>query len=222
MEKETLSRLRKNINSKNRPNNLWEIATDIKWLQENYGNTKQIAAELNVSAGMINTFLSALKVNTKTRELIKARKIDSVFAAHALKSFVAADQNTVSNALVDGSFSTPQARALVPLRNIFPDEPIELLMEVIRKSKDNKKYVNHFPMPDSKGLKKIESRIRMTAKGEPFSLTKMENIGVFAISKKGVKHMREDASMKNIGFHNYLLALFNPHSKLEEGKGGMM
>ncbi|MEL6675225.1 MAG: hypothetical protein AAFR61_23655 [Bacteroidota bacterium] len=222
MEDQIFARLKKNVKTNSRPNSLLEIAKDIEWLRENYGNNKRIASELDISSGMVNTFLSALKVSENIQALISARKIDSVFSVHALKALPPNDQETVALEIAAQKFTSQQARALVPLRNIFPSEPIGRLMEVIRTTKDNKSYVNHFPMPDKEGLELIHSRINKIASPEPFSLENIDNIGVFRISKTGVKKMREDANLKKIGFHSYLLALFNPKSAFEEGNGQMM
>lgn len=115
MENQILDRLRQSINSNDRPQSLLEVAKDIEWLKENYGNTTKIGKALGISSGMVNTFLSALKVSPAVQQFVADRKIDSVFGVHALKSFEEQDQMLVAKALVDGDFSSQHARALVPL-----------------------------------------------------------------------------------------------------------
>ena len=88
-----------------------------------------------------------LKVSKEIQTQIKDRKIDSIFSVHALKSLAEQDQKFVAKEMALKKFNSQEARSLIPLRNTFPDEPIERLVKIIRTTKDNKNYVNHFPLP---------------------------------------------------------------------------
>ena len=209
-----INTLNANINVKNRPNDLMTIGETLNQLIElSNGNKKEVAKNLGLSIDMVNKFLSVFKVSPPIQKLIKERKVDTIFAVHSLKSFSPKDQAIVAAEIVNKKFNSQEARALVPLRNTFPDEPIKRLVDVIRNTKDSKYYVNHFPYPDKKGVEIIRMRIQNVVGDEEFSLTPDSNIGIFKITKSGNKKMRADAAQQKMGFHNYLLKIFNPSGK---------
>ncbi len=203
-----------NINVRNRPDDLIEVGNNIEWLIKKIGDKKTVAKKLGISTDMLNKFLAVFKVTDTVKSMIATRKIDSVFSVHALKSLLPNDQLFVAKEIAAKRFNSQEARALIPLRNTFPNEKIERLVNVIRTTKDSKNYVNHFPYPGEEGVKKIKSRIKNVIMDEKFSLESDGNIGIFKITKKGNKLMREDASKMGKGFHEYLLTIFNPSAKM--------
>ena len=210
-----VAKLSANINVKNRPDNLMQVGEFLNQLIKMFdGNKKLTAQSLGLSLDMVNKFLSVFKVSTDVQKLVEYRKINSIFAVHALKSLKGKDQKLVATEIANNKFSSQEVRALIPLRNTFPDEPILRLVEVIRNTKDSKHYVNHFPYPGKEGVQAIEQRIKMVVGDEPFSLKSDGNIGVFKITKSGNKKMRADAARLKMGFHGYLLRVF--------GSGEMM
>jgi hypothetical protein len=191
-----------------------ETGESLQELINGLSNKKEAAQKLGISVDMVNKFLSVFKVSSEVQELIKSRKIDSIFSVHALKSLSEADQNILAKDIAEKRFSSQEARALIPLRNTFPDEPIKRLINTIKTTKDSKNYVNHFPYPGEEGVREIEMRIKKVVGDEAFSLTNDQNIGIFKITKSGNKKMREDAKSQRMGFHNYLLKVFKPNRKM--------
>lgn len=174
---------------------IFEIAEDILWLKNQLGNMKKVAETVTLSEGMLQKFLRVFQLSDYTKELVKQRKIDSVEVVNQLARYPELDQSIIADLLIKNEFSNQDFRILSPLKKQFPDEPIEKLIEKIKKSKDIKVSVIQFNIEN---LKKSKSNlekdlIERVGQNEFIGISILNNIGLIKITKKGELLLREYA-----------------------------
>jgi len=186
-----IARLILNTRRVKRLNNLIEIANDIEFLKKEFGNLIKVSELIGISSDMLNRFLSALKIEKEIKELIKERKIDSVFFVHYLNSFNRNDQLTLAKYAVKKTINSQELRVLSPLRKMHPNEKIEDLLSMVQQSKDKKIYVIEFSDSNNKIINNIRQSLRKHLLNIDFKVYKKNEIGYIEISQVGMKKIKQ-------------------------------
>ena len=194
-ENEVIARLIANTRRQKRPFTIIEIAEDIVWLSNHLGGLSAAAAVLGISAGMLNQFLRVQKLTPKAQALVKSREIDSVKAVHNLAKFSSADQDAIIEQVLQGRLKYADIQLLSPLRKQLSNEPIENLIQKLKKSENIKVSIIQFPAEslhrDIKALREDLSRI--TGPSEVIDVVLNNGIGAMKFTKKGEQALRQAA-----------------------------
>lgn len=164
---------------KNRQYSLYEIASDIKALQEDKGSLKTVSDIIGISSGMLNQFLSVFKLPDPIIDLIKDRKIDSVSIAHNLSKFKPEDAIKLSSLIINQKISSQDLKVLIPYRRQHAHHSIENLVEALNATKNIKVSVIRINRDDT--IKDQEELTDLFG-----SLVGVENIVEITVNEKNI------------------------------------
>jgi hypothetical protein len=194
---------------KNRPFSLFEIATDIKVLKNEFGGMNEVSKVVGVSAGMLNKFLSVFKLPIPVIELVRDRKVDSVSNVHYLSKFNENDALQLVDLLSSNKLSSHDLRALIPYRKQHANVPIIDLVEKIHLTKNIKVYVIKINKEDTtKSINELNSLFAGEVGKE--NIIKIESNNIFVdikLSIEGAKILRQKAKTNNKTFQKFITAL---------------
>lgn len=188
-----VARLIANTLRKKRPNNLIEIALDIRWLEKELGSLKAVSNIIGISTGMIRRFLSVEQLCPEVQKLVADRKIDLINAVHYMRNFRREEQKIIAKEYVLGKLSANDIRVLAPLHNNIPKLNINQLISRVQKSKNIRIYVAYFRLPagfsDTEGLKKRFERV--VGNNNMVSLSIKDSIGTLELNSVGQKNLEK-------------------------------
>ena len=186
-----------NTRRRKRPNSLVEIASDIRWLENELGSLKVVSQTIGISTDMLRQFLSLEHLSPEVLSLLKERKIDLINIAHYMHGFDTEAQQTIAQKVVEGKLSANDIRVLAPLHKMFPDSDIEQLILRVQQSKNIRLYVAYFRVPkEFKDISKLKERFeRIVGTDEIKSLTVTNQVGMLELTEQGRRKLR-DASKK--------------------------
>jgi hypothetical protein len=201
-----VARLIGNTLRKKRPNNLIEIARDIRWLEKDLGGLKAVSNIIGISTGMIRRFLSVEELCPEVQKLVKERKIDLINVVHYMRNFGPKAQKTIAKKVIAGQLSANDIRVLAPLHNSFPSISIHKLISRVQRAKNIKVYVAYFRIPigfdNIEGLKRRFEKV--VGKDNIVSLSLKDSIGTLELNSIGQKKLREEAKRMNLSLRVYV------------------
>lgn len=208
-QESVIARLIANTCRRKRPNNLIEIARDIRWLQDDLGSLKAVSETIGISTDQLGQFLSVERLCPEVRKLVEERKIDFVNIVHYMRDFDAEAQQVIAGEVIAGRLSGEDIRALAPLHKSLPHLTVDQLVERIQKSRDVKVYVAYFRLPrgfgDADALeKRFEEIIGPT---EIVSFTVENQIGTLKLTPSGRKKLQEAAKERDMSLRKFVDAV---------------
>lgn len=201
-----IARLIANTCKKKRPNNLIEIARDIRWLQNDLGSLKAVSETIGISTDMLGQFLSVERLSPEVRKLVEERKIDLVNIVHYMRNFDPEAQQVIAREVMEGRLSAEDIRVLAPLQKNLPDMTVEQLISRVQKSRDIKVYIAYFRLPPGfKNANTLERKFEKTVgKTEMVSFTVKDQVGILELTSAGMKKLREAAKKRNLSLRKFV------------------
>ncbi|MFQ5821495.1 MAG: hypothetical protein ACE5I5_16045 [Candidatus Heimdallarchaeota archaeon] len=201
-----LARVLANTLTQKRPCNLIEVARDIEVLKKEMGSLEEVSKVIGISSDMLRQFLSINQLSPKVRKLVEDRKIDSVTVIHYMRNFNEDDQEVIAKEVIADRLTSGDVRALVSLKNKFPNLNIHKLISRILNSKDIKVYVARFRVliepRENTALRKLFEKI--VGKDEIISFNVEEQVGTLEVTKIGLKKLREAAKKHNLNLRQFV------------------
>ena len=204
-----IARLIANTCRRKRPNNLVEIARDIRWLQDDLGSLKAVSETIGISTDQLWQFLSIERLCPEVRKLVEERKIDLVNIVHYMRDFDAEAQQVIAREVIAGRLSGEDIRALAPLHKSLPHLTVDQLIERVQKSRDVKVYVAYFRLPQEfKDSNALERRFeRVVGQTEIVSFAVEDQIGTLKLTPSGRKKLQEAAKERNMSLRKFVDAV---------------
>lgn len=201
-----IARLIANTCRRKRPNNLIEIARDIRWLQDDLGGLKAVSEIIGISTDQLWQFLSVERLCPEVRKLVEERKIDLVNIVHYMRDFDAEAQQIIAREVVAGRLSGEDIRALAPLQKTFPHLTVAQLIERVQESRDVKVYVAYFRLPPGfKDANALERRFeKIVGQTEIVSFSVEDRIGTLKLTPSGRKKFQEAAEERNMSLRKFV------------------
>lgn len=206
MREIVIARLIANTLRKKRPNNLIEIARDIRWLQDDLGSLKAVSEIIGISTDMLGQFLSVERLSPEAQKLVEERKIDLVNIVHYMRNFDSEAQQIISKEVIEGRLSGEDIRVLAPLQKSLPHLTVEQLISHIQKSRNIKVYVAYFRIPsESKNTDELKKQFeKIVGETEIVSFTVKEHVGTLELTLLGQKKLREVAKERNLSLRKFV------------------
>jgi len=191
---------------KSRQYSLFEIATDILFLKNETGGIKNVVKLIGISSGMLNQFLSVLKLPTEIIQLINQRKIESVSMAHHLSKFNRDDSIQLAQMVINESLTSQELRSILTYRRKFQSEPIKDVVKRVLDSKNIKVSVIRFSDSNLKiDLSELSAKISKLIGEENFLTIVKSNKNIdLKITPVGEKKLREIAKSQKISFQEFI------------------
>jgi hypothetical protein len=195
-----IARLLANTRRRKRPNNIEEVAEDIKFLQAELGSLKKVSELVGVSGQMLRKFLSIDGLMPEIKGLIRSRKIDSVASIDILRRFNPEDQKAIAEEILGGKFGVDNMKVLSALYNIKPSEDIHCLMSKVKASENKKIFVLKFKVPKSKfKIEELKSRInKMVGRANIVSFDISRPFATLEINAIGKKNLMQQAKDRKL------------------------
>lgn len=201
-----IARLIANTHRTKRPNNLIEIAHDIRWLQNDLGSLKAVSETIGISTDMLRQFLSVERLCPEVHKLVKERKIDLVNIVHYMRSFSPKAQQVIAREVIAGRLSPNDIRVLAPLQKSLPHFTINQLISRVQKSRNIKVYIAYFRIPlGFKNTNVLKRRFeKIVGKTEIVSFTIKDQVGTLELTLVGQKKLREAAKKRNLSLRKFV------------------
>lgn len=200
-----IARLIANTLRKKRPDNLIQIACDIRRAEKHLGSIKAVSESVGISTDMLRQFLSVEQLCPEVQKLVEKRKIDLVNIVHYMRNFGPEAQQAIAKEVIADRLSANDIRVLAPLQKNLPRLTIDQLISRVQKSKDIKIYVAFFLVP--KGLKNAEvlKRFeRIVGKSEIVSFTVKDQVATLKLTSLGHKKIREAVKEHNLSLRKFV------------------
>lgn len=206
-----IARLIANTHRRKRTRNLFDIARDIKTLENDFGNLKEVTKILNISSEMLRKILSVLQLAPNVQKLFKSRRIDVVNVAYFMKDFSSKDQKIIADSIIADRLTGDDLKVLAPLHRAQPNLSIKQLISRIIDSKDTKIYVAYFLIPENlHGAKKIPRQLKQILPAKEIVSLKIEKgYGILKLTPIGYKQLRKNAKDNNVSLRKYIDNILN-------------
>lgn len=201
-----IARLIANTRRTKRPNNLIEIARDIRWLQNDLGTLKAVSETIGISTHMLGQFLSVEKLSPEVKKLVKERKIDLINVVRYMRNFRWNAQRVIAREVIAGRLSANDIRVLAPLHKSLSHLTIHQLISRVQKSKNIKIYVAYFRIPSGfKNTNALKRRFqKIVGKTEIVSFTVKDLVGTLELTLLGQKKLRDAAKERNSSLRKFV------------------
>jgi len=203
-----IARLIANTLRKKRPNNLIQIARDIRRAQNHLGSLRAVSDTLGISSDMLRQFLSVEQLCPAVRKLVEKREIDLVNIVYYIRNFNPKAQQVIAKEVVAGRLSANDIRVLAPLQKSFPKLNIQKLISRVQKSKDIKVYVAYFLIPnvlkDTVVLKRLES---IVGKSQIVSFGVKNQVATLKLTSVGYKRIKEASRKSGLSLREFVNTL---------------
>jgi hypothetical protein len=201
-----IARLILNTHRQKRPNNLIEIARDLRCLEKDLGSPKAVSETIGISTDMIRQFLSVERLSPEVQKLVEERKIDLINVVHYMRNFSPKAQKIIAKKVIAGQLSANDIRVLAPLHNRFPSTSIHKLISRVQRAKNIKIYVAYFRAPtgfhDVEGLKRRFEKV--VGKNNIVSFSFKDTTGTLELNSLGQKKLREAAKGCNLTLRKFV------------------
>ena len=206
MQEIVIARLIANTLRKKRPNNLIEIARDIRWLQDDLGSLKAVSETIGISTDMLRQFLSVEQLCPEVQKLVAERKIDLVNIVHYMRNFEPEAQQVIAREVIEDRLSGRDVRALAPLQKSLPHLTVERLISRVQESRDIKVYVAYFRIPPGfKNTDELKRRFeKIVGETEIVSFTVKDQVGTLELTSAGLKKLREAAKERELSLRKFV------------------
>lgn len=197
------------IPSSRRKDDILTIASLIKDLEKEVGSLDTVGKQLKLSKGTLKKFLSVLDLDDSVKELVKARRINSIEVIYFLSRCTPEEQKIVGNLVINETLSSGDIKdGLSPLKSQNPNIPIAELIKRLIQSKDKSVSVAYLDYPTKHSdIETIRNRIFKIIDKEFISLEFTPDFGVLKISKKGENKLRKIAKGQNQTLRDLLTQL---------------
>jgi len=204
-----IARLIANTHRRKRPDNLIQIARDIRWLQNDLGSLKAVSETINLSTDMLGKFLSVERLCSKVRKLVEEREIDLINVVHYMRDFDAEGQEVIAREVVEGRLSGEDMKVLAPLHRSLPHLTVDELISHVQRSRDIRVYVAYFQVPPGfRDANALERRFaEKVGKAEIVSLTVKGQIGTIELTRSGRKKLTEAAKECKLPLRKFVDAI---------------
>jgi len=178
-----------------RHRSILEIAEAIDVARLRLGSLREVSERVGLSTEMLSDFLSATKLSSAVRDLVKSRALDSVDIVRKLSRLPRVDQLPVADLVVKEGLNSEDVRAIVSLRKLRPTESIAQIIEHVRRSRPIREYEVQFPLPrSSRERDAIRGRVEETLGRENVkSLSFTTEMGILLLTERGEAALREYA-----------------------------
>lgn len=213
MDKQTISaviaRVIVSTKTHRRQFSLFDIAEDIKLLKIAFGSMQKVSAQIGITSGMLNKFLSIYKLPDEIIDIVKSRQIDRVSIVYHLSKFKEEDIIELAHLIVTNGLSSNDLKILAPYRKQFPKEPIKDLINKINDSKNIKVSVIRISKNDlKKNTHLIKDTIINLVGAENFlTVDSHDNYMDIKVTALGEKNLRELAKKRNQSFQELIAQL---------------
>ncbi len=193
--KEALAVLISCTRSKRRPLPLTDIARWLRVAVAKLGSYSAVGERVGISAKMLRQFAVVDELTDPVKELFAKRDLDSVDAVVHLAMLPNKDQEIVGKALAKKDIRTGDVRAVVQLRQLEKNAPIDLLLQRVVDSKTKHEYVAEFVIRG--GRDRDELMKAFTAYIAPEEIIRLElqgSLGRLVLTEAGKKSLLQAAS----------------------------
>ena len=191
---------------KSRQYSLFEIASDILFLKNETGGISNVSKLVGISPGMLNQFLSVLKLPSEIIELTKQREIESVSIAHNLSKFNHDDSIQLALYVINEGLTSQELRIILPFRRKNQSDPIKEIVKRVLASKNIKVSVIRFSISDlENNLSKLETKVIKLIGKENFLIIEKSDTKIdLKITANGEKKLREVAKNNKVSFQELI------------------
>lgn len=195
-----IARLIANTRTRNRPDNLIDIARDIRWLEGDLGSLQKVSRTIGISTDMLRRFLSVETLCPELQKLVEQRRIDTINTLYYIRNLDAAAQMRIAEEVLADRLSTEDVRVLAPLHSALPEMPIDRLVSRVQESRDVKIYVAYFRVPlRVRDVEGVRSRFEeIVGQNEVLSLTVEDQVGKLELTRSGSSRLREAARARKL------------------------
>ena len=203
------ARLLANTRTKKRPDNLVDIARDIRWLESCLGSLRAVSELVGISVDMLNRFLSVESLTSEVKKVVEERKIDLINTVYYLRGFDAEAQRVIAAEVVADRLSGGDIRVLAPLHRSLPDASVAELVSRVQASRDKRVYVAYFRVPaDVGGLDAVEKQLVEVVGGDGVvALSSEGQLATLTLTAIGLKRLRRAAREGNMSLRRFVDAL---------------
>jgi len=201
-----IARLIANTLKKKRPNNLIDIARDIRWLENDLGSLNAVSEIIRISKDMLKQFLSVERLCPEVQKLVEDRKIDLINIVHYICNFNPVAQQIIAREVIAKRLSGDDIRVLAPLQKVFPQRTVEQLISHVQRSKDIKVYIAYFRIPQDLSVSDaLKYRFeKIVGETEIISFTIKNFVGILELTLLGQKKLREAAKERNLSLRKFV------------------
>ena len=201
-----IARLIANTRRKKRPNNLIEIARDIRWLQNDLGSLKDVSVTIGISTDMLRQFFSVERLCPEVQKLVEERNIDLVNIVHYMRNFEPEAQQVIAREIIEGRLSGEDIRVLAPLQKSLPHLTVEQLISCVQESRNIKVYIAYFRIPlGFKNTDELKRRFeKIVGETEIVSFTVKDQVGTLELTPAGLRKLREAAKEHNLSLRKFV------------------
>ncbi|MEO6729835.1 MAG: hypothetical protein ABIN01_01365 [Ferruginibacter sp.] len=206
---ELIAKLILSTKRKKRNFSIVEIASDISKLKNQLGSLNEISKVIGISIGMLQQFLSVLKLPSEIQDLFRERKIDSVAIAFLLSKFPAGDAITLVTHIVEKKITSQELKILLPYRKQHKNENILDLVEKLAATKNIKISVIRLPRNIVTKTSNQMSEIIKSIIGDN-NFQEIANEGEYVnikIKKEGEIILRNIAKQKRLSLSELIITL---------------
>lgn len=201
-----IARLISNTRRKKRPDNLLDIARDIRWLEDDFGSLTAVSKAIGISTDMLRQFLSVEQLCPEVQKVFGERKIDLINIAHYMSNFDPVAQKVIANEVINGRLSAADIRVLAPIRKSLPHLNIHELIARVQNSRDMKTYVAYFRIPLGFGaISELKIRFEeIVGESEIVSFTMQDQVCILELTYLGQKKLKEAAKEHNLSLRKFV------------------
>lgn len=201
-----IARLISNTRRKKRPDNLLDIARDIRWLEDDFGSLTALSRAIGISTDMLRQFLSIEQLCPEVQKLFEERKFDLINIAHYISNFDSSAQKVIANEVINGRLSAADIRVLAPLRKSLSQFNIHELIARVQNSRDIKTYVAYFHIPPGfENISSLETSFeKIVGDSEIVSFIVQDQVGILELTYLGQKKLKEAAKEHNLSLRKFV------------------
>jgi len=203
------ARLLANTRTKKRPDNLVDIARDIRSLESCLGSLRAVSELVGISVDMLNRFLSVESLTSEVKKLVEERKIDLINTVYYLRGFDAEAQRVIAAEVVADRLSGGDIRVLAPLHRSLPDVSVAELVSRVQTSRDRKVYVAYFHVSSNReGIHALKERFTEAVGADNIvALSVEDELGILKLTPPGLKKLRQAARQRKMSLRRFVDSL---------------
>ena len=194
---------------KNRKLNPLEVAEKIQLAVNGLGSISKVAEKAIISSEMLRQIYSVTKCSREVKELVKSRKIESYDILHRISKLPEEEQVKVADAIISKKLNSEDVRAIVTYRREFPEENIDNVIEHVIESKNIKRYVAYFTVPNKEtDMKYIRTRLNKALhKDNILSIEKKDRKGKIILNSNGKQILQKEAKKRGLTKREFLQSI---------------
>lgn len=128
--------------------NLLDVSKRISVARKYLGSPQAVASAVGLSSEMLRQFSRVAKLSPDVKTLIRGGKITSVDIADRISRLPQDDQFFVAERVGARELNSDDVKAVLAHRKMLPDLPIQRLVSQVTRSKNIRRYVVEFLIPE--------------------------------------------------------------------------